>query len=144
MRRRKYIYSIIFLYVLAVAIGVSTAMIKAPPSKATVAVTATYHCRNYFPVLRAVDTNCAANGWIAASPSDTEPIWGQTPGPAHRDSQYMLTDWNRWLLLWYGENTPVEVYDVYNSQGSGGYNYAGCGMIGAGVYGFCETYYHDS
>lgn len=145
-KSRHLLRTVVGLYACAVAIGVGAAIIMGPPLGAGDALATTYHCRDYFPVLQPVDTNCTANGWLPQNAA------GQTSGHAYRDMNEMETDWNRTLELWYDEDP---VYEQSNSDfiwvlandptyGDTGYVQIGCGMIGDGVYGFCTNDYHSS
>lgn len=122
-----------FSYVVAVAVGVSLALVASAGTPTT--VMAANRCTNYFPVQYSPDVNCNTINTIANG------TWGQTSSTALRDSNCMLVQSNRSLQVWYGEYSPASSYGTNLCQGASvGYQVSGCKLASGGAAtGRCRT-----
>jgi hypothetical protein len=134
VRRRR----VLGIYVIAVCIGLAAGFGKVTLGSTATASAAT-HCTNYAPISYTADVQCQTFNWFSQNQS------GQTCCTGLRDSNFIATNANRTLEVWYAEGYGYGWgYGTLVAIGaSSGYMDAHCKMNGSGVYGRCRTNWHD-
>lgn len=133
---RKRAAWVIAVHLLAITIGVSTALGGATPREDV--AFASHNCTRYGPFSYPVNTNCLTRSWM-----DTCCTEGWiTNSYAQRDSNVISIDANRNWYLRYDATPWFGGYGVFGSSGGHpGQNRSYCSINGSSVNGRCTTYW---